>query len=78
MGKLTEQYIWRTPITIDRENNMEQKGNTKTLKVPILNLVGSFSPFIDESVTLNGKLNPVHATWMKVQARALKFDQFQL
>ena len=33
LAKLTEQYIWRTAVEIDRENNMEQKGDTRTLKV---------------------------------------------
>ncbi len=42
---------------------------SRTLKVPVLNMVGSLSPFVDESVTLNGKLNPVHASWMKIQVR---------
>lgn len=33
LAKLAEQFIWRNAIDIDRENNMEQKGDTKTLKV---------------------------------------------
>ena len=36
----------------------------------MLNLVGALSPFVDESVTLNGKLNPVHTSWMKIQVGA--------
>ena len=75
LAKLTEQYIWRTAVEIDRENNMEQKGDTRTLKVPILNLVGSHSPFVDETVTLNGKLNPASATWMKVQDAAMVLEE---
>ncbi len=39
-----------------------------------MNLVGSLSPFIDDTVTLNGKLNPVHATWMKVQVKNKDFS----
>lgn len=75
LAKLTEQYIWRTAVDIDRENNMEMKGDTKTLKVPILNLVGSQSPFVDETVTLNGKLNPVNATWMKIQDSSMVLEE---
>lgn len=75
LAKLTEQYIWRTAVEIDRENNMEQKGDTRTLKVPILNLVGAHSPFVDETVTLNGKLNPASATWMKVQDAAMILEE---
>lgn len=35
LAKLAEQYIWRLAIPIDRENNMDAKGDTKTLKVRI-------------------------------------------
>ena len=43
LAKLIEQYIWRTAIDIDRENNMDQKGDAKTLKARVFS--GSFRPF---------------------------------
>ena len=33
LAKLTEQYIWRTAIDLEREHNLDAKGDTKTLKV---------------------------------------------
>ena len=33
MAKLSEQFIWRTAIDMQRENNLEERGDTKTLKV---------------------------------------------
>ena len=33
LAKLTEQYIWRQAIDLERENNFDLKGDTKTLKV---------------------------------------------
>ena len=33
LAKLAEQFIWRAAVEIDRENNMDQKGDAKTLKV---------------------------------------------
>ncbi|TRY62533.1 hypothetical protein TCAL_06292 [Tigriopus californicus] len=75
LAKLSEQYIWRTAIDIDREHNMDQKGDTKTLKIPVLNLVGAYSPFVEETVTLNGKLNPVNCTWMKIQDAAMVLEE---
>ena len=35
LAKLTEQYIWRTPIDMMRENNIIERGDTKTLKVDL-------------------------------------------
>ena len=44
-------------------------------KVPILNISGIWSPFIDETVTLNGKLNPKNTSWMKIQDCAMCLEE---
>lgn len=75
LAKLAEQYIWRTAIDINRDENFEGKGDTKTLKVPILNVVGAYSPFVDETVTLNGSLNPVNTNWIKIQDAAMVLEE---
>ena len=72
---MTEQYIWRTALDIYRNDNFEGKGDTKTLKIPILNLVGAYSPFVDETVTLNGSLNPINTNWMKIQDCAMVLEE---
>lgn len=37
-----------------------------TLKMPVLNITGSLSPHIDDTVTFNGRLEPTKTNWMKV------------
>ena len=74
-AKLTEQYIARTAIDINREENFEGIGDTKTLKVPIMNVVGAYSPFVEETVNLNGKLNPANTNWIKVQDAAMVLEE---
>jgi len=32
-NRLSEQFIWRTAIDMQRENNLEERGDSKTLKV---------------------------------------------
>ena len=75
MAKLAEQYIWRTVVDIYRDDNFEGKGDTKTLKIPILNVVGAYSPFVEETVTLNGKLNPINTNWIKIQDAAMVLEE---
>jgi len=75
LAKLTEQYIWRTAIDIYRDDNLEGKGDTKTLKIPILNVVGAYSPFVEETVTLNGRLNPINTNWIKIQDSAMVLEE---
>jgi pimeloyl-ACP methyl ester carboxylesterase len=75
LAKLAEQYIWRTAVDIYRDDNIEGKGDTKTLKIPILNVVGAYSPFVDETVTLNGALNPINTSWFKIQDAAMVLEE---
>ena len=42
-------------------------------QVPVLSLVGEFSPFVDDTILLNGKLNPESADWMKVLVKLFSF-----
>ena len=35
-------------------------------QVPVLSIVGEFSPILEETIALNGKLNPAASNWMKL------------
>ena len=37
-----------------------------SFKVPVLNIVGEFSPILEETIALNGKLNPAATNWLKL------------
>lgn len=37
--------------------------------MPVLNITGSLSPHIDDTVTFNGRLDPAKTNWMKVSAK---------
>lgn len=47
-----------------------------TLKVPVLNITGSLSPHIDDTVTFNGRLEPTKTNWMKV--RMIFVENYQI
>lgn len=67
LGSLAEQYIARTDINLTRMGD--------TLKVPVLNIVGSMAPFIEETVTLNGRLEPSKTNWIKIADVAMVLDE---
>ena len=35
-----------------------------------MNIVGEFSPILEETIALNGKLNPAATNWLKLLVRA--------
>lgn len=58
-------YIHRTDLNIARTPSGSPQAS-KTLKMPVINITGSLSPHSDDTVTLNGRLDPTNSTWMKV------------
>lgn len=62
-----DSYIKRTDLNIQRElDPIKRKDNQHTLKMPVMNITGAFSPHMDDTVTLNGRLDPTNSSWMKV------------
>ncbi|KRX81928.1 Protein NDRG1, partial [Trichinella sp. T6] len=51
-------YLRRTDLNIRREG--------PTIECPVLQIVGSGSPHINDTVELNSKLDPTKSNWMKV------------
>ncbi|KAK7873970.1 hypothetical protein R5R35_012972 [Gryllus longicercus] len=62
-----DSYIRRTDLNIVREMDPGRKNNTHTLSMPVINITGALSPHVDDTVTLNGRLDPTNSTWMKIQ-----------
>lgn len=60
-----DAYIRRTDLNIVRE--LDQNRQSRTVKVPILNMTGALSPHVDDTVTFNSRLDPTSSTWMKLQ-----------
>merc|ERR550519_356789 len=67
LAKLVEQYVWRSDIPLER--------TADTLQVPVLNLCGILSPFIEDTVVTNGKLAPSKTNWMKIQDAAMVLEE---
>lgn len=63
-----DSYIRRTDLNISRETECaKRKDNSPTLSMAVMNITGSLSPHVDDTVTLNGRLNPTNSSWMKVR-----------
>jgi len=62
LAKFMESYLSRTEIALQNVSGAK----SPILKVPILQLVGSRSAFLEETITVNTKLNPALSEWVKV------------
>lgn len=63
---MIESYEARTDLSIQRELDPTKRKESTTLKMPVINITGSLSPHVDDTVTFNGRLDPTSSSWMKV------------
>jgi pimeloyl-ACP methyl ester carboxylesterase len=61
LAAFVESYLNRTPIHFSRDGTAGPK-----LNVPVLQLVGARSAFIEDTVTVNTKLDPSKSEWVKI------------
>ncbi|KZC03934.1 Protein NDRG3 [Dufourea novaeangliae] len=61
-----DSYVRRTDLNITRELDPIRKKEGLTLGVPVINITGALSPHVDDTVTLNGRLDPTNSSWMKI------------
>lgn len=66
LAMLINSYIHRTDLQIARTPSGSPQA-AATLKMPVINITGALSPHVDDTVTLNGRLNPTNSSWMKVE-----------
>nr|CAI5863442.1 unnamed protein product [Callosobruchus analis] len=65
LSMFIDSYIRRTDLNIHREMDPNKKKNA-TLSMPVINITGSLSPHMDDTVTFNGRLDPTNSSWMKI------------
>lgn len=68
-----DSYVRRSDLNITRELDPMRKKEGLTLSVPVMNITGALSPHVDDTVTLNGRLDPTNSSWMKVSFSIMQF-----
>ena len=74
IAKLMSSFNSRSSLKLARDiaaNGKTILGANRTLKMPVLNMVGEFSPHVDQTVNFNGRLDPEKCTWMKINDASL-------
>jgi len=78
LSLLIQAYVTRTEVKLARDlasNGKTMYGACRTLKMPVINMVGDQSPHVDATVTFNGKLDPARCTWMKIQDAGMVLEE---
>lgn len=64
-----DSYVKRTDLAIIRGDKEH------TFKCSVLVLCGAFSPHVEDTVTMNSRLDPSNSTWMKLSDCAMVLEE---
>lgn len=66
LAMFIDSYIRRTDLNMTRQPDGLKTKETTTLSMPVMNITGALSPHVDDTVTLNSRLDPTNSSWMKI------------
>ncbi|XP_030369037.1 protein NDRG3 isoform X5 [Scaptodrosophila lebanonensis] len=77
LAMLINAYIHRNDLHLARTPPGTPGTETAatTLKMPVINITGSLSPHVDDTVTFNGRLDPTNSSWMKISDCAMVLEE---
>ncbi|XP_042905349.1 protein NDRG3 isoform X2 [Parasteatoda tepidariorum] len=70
-----DSFIKRTDLGIIREMDPVKKKAAKNFKCHVLLLAGDLSPHLEDSVTMNSRLDPTNSTWMKLSGCGMVLEE---
>ncbi|XP_033119592.1 protein NDRG3-like isoform X2 [Anneissia japonica] len=66
LAQFINSYIKRTDLNIVRELEKSKKKDARTLKCNTMLICGKSSPHINDTVEMNGRLDPANSTWVNI------------
>lgn len=76
LAMLINSYVGRTDLQIARTPSATSPQQSKTLRMPVMNVAGKLSPHASDAVTFNGRLDPANSTWMEVTSLNVTAHRF--
>ncbi|XP_054714465.1 protein NDRG3-like [Uloborus diversus] len=75
LSLIIESFVQRTDLGIMREMDPARKKTAKNFKCHVLLLAGDMSPHLEDSVTMNSRLDPTNSTWMKLSGCGMVLEE---
>ncbi|XP_055916336.1 protein NDRG3 isoform X4 [Eupeodes corollae] len=77
LAMFINSYISRNDLNITRSPppTPGQQAAITTLKMTVMNITGALSPHVEDTITLNTRLDPATSTWMKISDCAMVLEE---
>ncbi|GBN65075.1 Protein NDRG3, partial [Araneus ventricosus] len=75
LGLFIDSFIRRSDLQIVRETDPSKKRCVRNFRCHVLLMCGAFSPHLEDTVTMNGRLDPSNSTWMKVSDCGMPLEE---
>lgn len=75
LGHFVTSYMHRTDLGINRELDPHKKFGVKNFKCTVMLVAGDYSPHLDDTVNMNGRLDPANSTWMKFDCGGMILEE---
>lgn len=66
LGFFIDTFIRRSDLNITREMDPAKKKMVKNFKCTVMLVAGALSPHLDDTVNMNGRMDPTTSSWMKI------------
>lgn len=70
-----DSFIRRTDLQIVRETDPSKKKTVRNFRCHVLLMTGAFSPHMEDTVTMNSRLDPTNSTWMKISDCGMPLEE---
>ncbi|XP_054715097.1 protein NDRG3-like [Uloborus diversus] len=70
-----DTFIRRTDLQIVRETDPSKQKSVRNFRCHVLLMSGAFSPHLEDTVTMNSRLDPTNSTWMKLSDCGMPLEE---
>ncbi|XP_003743483.1 protein NDRG3 [Galendromus occidentalis] len=75
LSAFIDSFIKRNDLNIVRELDPNKKKTARNFTCHVMLVAGSLSPHVDDTVNMNGRLDPSNSSWMKISDAGMVLEE---
>jgi len=75
LSHFIDAFIKRGDLSITRELDPNKKKATRNFKCHVMLVAGALSPHVEDTINMNGRLDPSNSSWMKISDAGMVLEE---